>query len=146
MEHNVCLEIRKFDNEIRRKIESLRSAETLNGMTAMHGWIISYLIENSDSPIYQKDIEDTFKIRPSSVTSLLKLMEKNGLIVRRSVEADARLKRIEPTDKAYSCYMSLREEIDRMQELMIRDVSDEEMKHFYRVIAKFRSNLTKGEN
>ena len=73
-------------------------------------------------------------------------MEKNGLIVRESVKTDARLKKIQPTKKAYDCYMNLRGEIDKMQELMISGVSDEDMAHFFRIIERFRSNLNKGEN
>ena len=50
--------------------------------------------------MYQKDIEEEFRIRKSTVTGILKLLEKNGFIRRESVPQDARLKRIVPTARA----------------------------------------------
>ena len=50
--------------------------------------------------VYQKDIEEEFRIRKSTATGILQLMEKNGFISRESSKKDARLKRIVPTPKA----------------------------------------------
>lgn len=52
--------------------------------------------------IFQKDIEREFKIKGSSVTSVLNNLEKNGYILRKSVERDKRLKQIVLTEKAES--------------------------------------------
>ena len=62
-------------------------------LTAMHGWILGYLCRNEHKDIFQKDIEAEFKICRSTVTNILKLMEKKGYIKRESVPYDARLKK-----------------------------------------------------
>ena len=67
-------------------------------LTAMHGWILGYLCRNEDKDIFQKDIEAEFKICRSTVTNILKLMEKKGYIRRESVPYDARLKKLVLTD------------------------------------------------
>lgn len=141
MDRTLSLEIRKLDNEVRQRVIALSSPEKIDNITAMHGWIIGYLMEHVGEDVFQRDLEQNFKIRPSSVSSLLKLMEKNGLIMRKSVAYDARLKKIELTAKAYECNMQRRKDIMKIETQMKRGVSDEELAVFFNVIAKFRSNL-----
>ena len=77
-------------------------------LTPMQKHILKFiLLETMHRDLYQKDVEEEFKIRRSTTTGILQLMEKNGFIYRESVAKDARLKRIIPTKKAEA----LREQI-----------------------------------
>ena len=58
------------------------------------------LLESAHKPIFQRDIEEAFQIRRSTVTGIIKLIEQKGYITRTSVESDARLKQLVPTEKA----------------------------------------------
>lgn len=60
-------------------------------------------------PVYQRDIEEQFHIRRSSVTALLKAMEQDGFITRTAVARDARLKSLALTDKGRACSRRLRD-------------------------------------
>ena len=57
--------------------------------------------------VYQRDIEQWFNIRRSSVTALLQGMEQDGFITRCAVEKDARLKRLVATDKGRACHVEI---------------------------------------
>ena len=81
-------------------------------LTAMHGWILGYLCRNEDKDIFQKDIEAEFKICRSTVTNILKLMEKKGYIRRESVPYDARLK--EDLDTFYRVIDQLKSNVKNM--------------------------------
>src|SRR5699024_12075049 len=61
---------------------------------------IIYYLANSHDNVYQRDIEKEFNIRRSTEINILKTMEKNNLIWRKSVKSDSRLKRIILSDKA----------------------------------------------
>ena len=52
------------------------------------------LLETMHKDLYQKDIEEEFQIRKSTVTGYVQLMEKNGYLTRESVKGDARKKRL----------------------------------------------------
>ena len=58
----------------------MAQARSLNidEVTVMHGWILAYLEDNREREIYQKDIEGKFGINRSTVTNIVKLMEKKG--------------------------------------------------------------------
>ncbi len=113
----------------------------VDSVTGTHGWVIRYLYDNREKDIFQKDIEKTFGIRRSTVTVMLKTMEKNGLITRTSVESDARLKKITPTDKALDLHYKISCEIDDFEEQMTRGISDEEIESFILTLQKIKNNL-----
>ena len=75
------------------------------------------------------------------MTEILNGMEKNGLITRTSVESDARLKKITPTDKALDLHYKISCEIDDFEEQMTRGISDEEIESFILTLQKIKNNL-----
>ncbi|MBR5520462.1 MAG: MarR family transcriptional regulator [Oscillospiraceae bacterium] len=80
-------------------LDSAFERHDLSGMQArMLGFIA--MRNKADAKVYQRDIEAEFKIRRSSVTSVLNTMEKNGYILRMPSDTDARLKEIILTEKA----------------------------------------------
>lgn len=113
--------------------------------TAYHGRIIGYLFDNRDKDIYQKDIENRFGIRRSTVTKVLQLMESNGLITRTSVISDARLKKLSLTEKAISMHERFRGEIDRFEEAISDGLTPEEIESFFSVTEKIYKNILKQE-
>jgi len=69
------------------------------------------------------------------------LMEKNGLLVRESVEGDRRLKRLTLTQKAIDLHQQVLAEIDQTEQLLRQDIPDEEITAFLKTLNKIRSNL-----
>lgn len=89
-----------------------------NGLTSIQTRILEYLrhVEEEGSSVFQKDIEDVFRIKKSSVTSVLQTLEKKGLIVRESVPQDARVKKLVLTDKARRMQSCTYQKIGKMEE------------------------------
>ncbi len=113
--------------------------------TAYHGRIIGYIFDRRNEDVFQKDIENRFGIRRSTVTKLLQLMEANGLIKRTSVLSDARLKKITLTEKAVSMHEHFRNEIDKFEEALTKGLTPEEIESFFSVTEKIYNNLTEQE-
>ncbi len=91
--------------------------------------------------VFQRDLEARFNIRRSTATGILKLMEKNGLIVRETVEYDARLKRLVLTEKAVKLHETIVREIDIIENTMRQGLSQEEFDSFFNTIEKIKKNL-----
>ena len=92
-------EIKAIDHLMQREIQKSASQMGVDKVTVMHGWIIGFLMSASGD-VYQKDIESHFAISRSTVTNIVKCMEKKGYIKRESVDSDARLKKLVPSEKA----------------------------------------------
>ena len=71
-------QLRRVNNLIFRRIGQISRANGVEAVTPMHGWIMEYLYRNSDTPVFQRDIEREFSITRSTVTNILQLMERKG--------------------------------------------------------------------
>ena len=94
-----------------------------------------------DKDIFQKDIEATFSIRRSTATGLLQCLEGNGFVKRVSVDYDARLKKIVLTTKAHEFKELLESHIQKMEEILVKDLEPQEVDDLIRIIGKIKKNL-----
>ncbi len=107
----------------------------------LNGWIIGYLYHHRDLDVFQRDLQAAFSIRRSTVTGILQLMEKNGLVTRSSVESDARLKKISLTPKAVAMHENIVNSIRKTEESISKGLTEEEKQTFLRICGKIRANL-----
>ncbi len=138
---NVIFKIRKVSNLMKRHAEEIINKNHDYNLTSRHIIIAKYLHENQHKDIFQKDIEEEFCIRRSTVTSILNLMEKNGMIRRERVDCDARLKKIILTDKAKAIHNKIVSEIIDMEEKILKGINDEELKQFCKTLEKIKDNI-----
>lgn len=95
--------------------------------------------------MFQKDIENRFGIRRSTVTKVLQLMESNGIVKRTAVMSDARLKKITLTEKGVSMHEHFRREIDSFEKMLSAGLTNEELDSFFTIMEKIYNNLTEQE-
>ncbi len=138
---HVGYHLRRLDNLLMRNTMAQARSMNLDEVTVMHGWILSYLYENQERDIYQKDIETQFGINRSTVTNIVKLMEKKGLINRESVPRDARLKKLVLTEKGIWAKKVSYEAVQATEKQIVLGISEEELNYFFKLIEKMRKNL-----
>ena len=137
----IGLEVKILGSLIDREIRAKVAVDNLDKMTNMHGHIIGFLMYNSDREIFQRDIEKRFMISDASVSEILKLMEKNGLIERKPVERDGRLKKIVLTDKAIAMHDEVKASIDSVEREIDGLITEEERAEFDRIAMKLIEKL-----
>ena len=96
----ILLEFITLTNLLKRFADSSNAKKYADKMTSTNGWVIGYISRNHDRDVFQRDLEENFLIRRSTVSKILKLMEQKDLIRRESVDYDARLKKLVLTPKA----------------------------------------------
>ena len=134
------MDIGKIINHLSSRLRS-RSQEvhTTLGIGSAQGKILNFiLVESVLHPVYQKDIEKEFSLRPPTVTEMLKSLEARELILRIPDEQDGRFKQIVFTEKAAAVKDK---EIHETEELLLRGISEEELKEFIRITEKMLQNL-----
>lgn len=102
--------------------------------------IMEYLAE-TEGKIYQKDIEKEFQLRKSTISGILDTMQKNGIIDRIEDKEDFRSKQIELTEKGKKNYYEVIKEILKMEELIAKNISKQDVETFFRVTEKIKENL-----
>lgn len=133
--------IKAINHLMQRKIFTSAAEDGLDKITVMHGWIIGYLINNDEKDIYQKDIESKFSISPSTVTNILKLMEKKGYIKRTSVDSDARLKKISLTESGKQIGTVIVNAFWENEQFVSNILNEEEREMFFILANKLRHGL-----
>ena len=142
-EKAIGMEIRKLVNFIHRNIKSSKTEEDEHHITKMHGMIIGFLNNSKDEDVFQKDIEKNFSMRRSTTSKMLKSMEDKGLIKRISIETDARVKKLQLSEKGQSLVEEVTREYQRIENLLIEGLTEEELEQFFKTIHKMQQNMLK---
>ena len=111
-------------------------------LTTMQKHVLKFiLLETMHRDLYQKDIEEEFQIRKPTVTGILKLMEKRGLIYREEASHDARCKKIIATEKGAGMEEQVLRDILEMEHLVTRGIPQRELEAFIATGMKMINNL-----
>lgn len=129
--------VSNYFNHCRADIQKKVYPDTLN---ASNGYIISFLCEYDDRDIFQRDIEKEFDLSRSTVSTVLKELEKEGLIERKAVMSDARLKKVVPTQAARIINDACSKELTRFFYDLASDLTDEDVRTFEKVLTILKKN------
>lgn len=135
--------IHMLSHQMKRNSNGMESVIENDELTVMQKHVLKFvLLESLHRDLYQKDIEEEFQIRKSTVTGILKLMEKHGYIYRESVEKDARLKKIVPTPKAEELRPILLKHIAFTENYLTKGISEEDVITCKKVLCQMYHNLS----
>ena len=112
------------------------------GLSPANFGVIAFLWENRDRDIYQKDLEEQMKVQRSTISKMLQMMEKKGIVQRRPVDHDARLKKITLSEAVQDSIQSWMAGAGQMEQQATRGFSEEELDELIRLINKMKQNFT----
>ena len=133
--------IHKVAHKMKREINH---ANQKLGVSGVQGRIIGYVrCESKNRDVFQKDIEEHFELRGSSVTSTLQNLEKMGFIVRESIPTDQRLKRIVLTKKALDIHNQITKNIEQVEKEAFSSINKEEEQFLSDLLKRILNNIEK---
>ena len=109
--------------------------------TRMQCATLHYLRLHQNEDVFQKDLEAVFSISGATVTNILKVMEKDGLITRVPMEKDARLKKLQMTEKGLQYDKAAYANVIRLEEGMEKDFTEEELTRFREYLDRLTQNI-----
>ena len=111
------------------------------GLTGMQFAIVSFIAkESTERDVFQKDLEQKFDIRKSTVTGILNTMERDGLLLRETVPYDARLRKMMLTEKALQAKVNTEQVIESVETQLSKGLSQEEIVTFLDILEKISKN------
>lgn len=140
-EKQMHFQLHRTSRLIKRYIDNSHTKSYIDNVTGNHGYIIGFIYENRDRDIFQRDIENEFNLRGSTVTNMLNLMEKNGLIERKSVDGDRRLKKIVLTQKALEIQQLVISDFEKLEKTISKGIDKKDIEVFFSVLEKINSNI-----
>ena len=109
--------------------------------TRMQCATLHYLRRHQDEDVFQKDLEAAFSISGATVTNILKVMEKDGLITRVPMEKDARLKKLVMTEKGMQYDKVAYSNVARLEAGMEKGFTEEEITRFREYLDRLTQNI-----
>ncbi|WP_125115136.1 MarR family winged helix-turn-helix transcriptional regulator [Agathobaculum sp. Marseille-P7918] len=133
-------ELGMLGNLLKRQMICTTGKGEMENITGMQSMILWFLMQTTE-PRFQRDVETQFRIRRSTATGILNLMEEHGLLLREPVEQDRRLKRLVLTDRAKALYERIQQAMVQTEALMEEGIDPEDLAVWFRVCDKIRANL-----
>lgn len=134
-------EILSLSNLLYRKIEYDKKKSGIYDLQYVQGGIIKYIKENPQKDIFPRDIVKRFCLTRSTVAGILQKMEQNGYIEMQSYPGDARLKKIVLTEKGDEASHLVIQHIQRMERLLVKDMTADDIDCLFQLTQKIRENL-----
>jgi DNA-binding MarR family transcriptional regulator len=142
MKRNIIAEIIKISHLLRRQVGCGSMNEDFHNRIGITGVrMVKYLAGNMDKDIFQKDIEEVFSLRASSVSATLKKLEGKGFITKEAVDYDARLKRIRLTDKALDLHKEKILQFENIERKIEKTLTENEINELGRLLDKLSEAL-----
>ncbi len=114
------------------------------GITGKQAKVLFFIIRHRDMPINQKDIENFFMIRSSSITSIMGYLEESGFIRRYADTHDGRAKRIEVTNRGLDLHNIIVEIRDEHERIATGGLTAEERTLLRELMLKVVENISPG--
>jgi len=142
MNNNIIAEIIKISHLLRRQVGCMNNNEDFHSRLGITGVrIVKYLAVNKEKDVFQKDIEDYFSLRASSVSATLKKLENKEFIIKEAVDYDARLKRIKLTEKAFNLHAEKVLQYENLEKSIEESMTLEEINELDRLLKKLAKAL-----
>lgn len=117
------------------------------GLSSIQSRMLGYIYfqNKQNRQVFQRELEEVFKIRKSSVSSVLQTLEKKGYLSREIVKGDARQKMLVITEHGIEMQTTVMRRLDSL-ETMVRDaLSPEDLQAFFACIEKIETRLKEAE-
>ena len=123
--------INKISNRLKRRSLTVQKSV---GVSGSQGNILNFIMMESEvRPVYQKDVEEEFGLRPSTASEVLKLLEGQDMYGYQMIQ-----------QRSASIGQALRQEIEGSETLLLRGISEKERETFLRIAEKMLKNLDSG--
>ncbi|HEY8423782.1 MAG TPA: MarR family transcriptional regulator [Clostridia bacterium] len=119
-----------------------------HGLTGKQFLLLRFFYQNQDQKehILQTKIQNNFRLRRSTITSVLQTLEKKGMIVRKTDETDQRKKVVIMTDQAKDIIERIEQDAKKSDDMLLSIFSDEEYNSLVDMLDRICENLVKNTN
>lgn len=111
------------------------------GITQEQSHTLGYIYRHQEKGISQKDIMKTFDRKGSTVSSILKNLEKRDLVYRKVNPEDTRSKILKLTDEGITLVESFTKVFDEIEERMILNFAEEDKIKLKEYLEQMMKNL-----
>ena len=115
-----------LDTTMRRYIDTYSHKKEHESLTGTNTWVIQFIADHKDGPVYLRDIERRFGITRSTASKVVDMLVRNGFVERHTGETDARLRRLTLTAKSENLLADIRADHEAMEAVLTKGFTQNE--------------------
>ncbi|MCD8148306.1 MAG: MarR family winged helix-turn-helix transcriptional regulator [Clostridiales bacterium] len=138
-------EVSYLANLVGRAIDQKLTRLRAENVTGSNAGIIGFIAKSGEQPVCQKDLEKHFGVTRATASKVVSRMVRNGLIERRSVPGDARLKQLVLTERSKELLDQTGVEFHNIEDTLREGFTEKELKQFYSYIHRMQENMIQKE-
>ncbi len=144
MERSLMKEIGFLDHIIRKYVAHGHEPHKVFNYTQLQ--VIRYLFGHDGEDVCQKDLEQETGLKKASMTGCLNALEEKGAICREKARDDGRKNFIRLTEQSKRYGVEFEERGKKLESLIENNISEKDLKVFYKVADQIRENIREAEN
>lgn len=113
------------------------------GLTASQGQVLSFLLNNVDKTINQKDIEKALLLTNPTVSGILNRLEQKGFIEKVITPHDNRYKIIKLTPSSIAMKQVMIQKLKQAEQFILKDFTSEEKEQLALFLSRIVQNMSK---
>ena len=139
----ICIKV--LNSLIQRELDERCKLMAGDMISGVNGLIMGYILRRGGN-VYQRELEDEFGLTRSTISKVVNLMERKGLIERAAAEHDARQRVIILTDAAREMARGLQEEGRRISERLLSGFDEGETDVLAGFIDRMMQNMRREDD
>lgn len=139
--YRIGWQIKVLSNLIKREVGNFGCDKYQDELTGNNMFIIGYLARHREEDVFQKDLEEFFSVRRSTMSTIILRMEQKGFLSRESVSHDARLKKLVLTEKGAQIHEMIESKIEDTEKKLSSGLTEHEKQTLFHLLEKLRQNL-----
>ena len=139
--YRIGWQIKVLSNLIKREVGNFGCDKYQDELTGNNLFIIGYLARHREEDVFQKDLEEFFSVRRSTMSTIILSMEQKGFLSRESVSHDARLKKLVLTEKGEQIHEMIESKIEDTEKKLSSGLTEDEKQTLFHLLEKLRQNL-----
>ena len=139
--YRIGWQIKVLSNLIKREVGNFGCDKYQDELTGNNMFIIGHLARHREEDVFQKDLEEFFSVRRSTMSTIILRMEQKGFLSRESVSHDARLKKLVLTEKGEQIHEMIESKIEDTEKKLSSGLTEHEKQTLFHLLEKLRQNL-----
>jgi DNA-binding MarR family transcriptional regulator len=103
---------------------------------------IFILLEENGGSMTQRDLEDQLDLSKSTLSGVLRTMEKNGFVEKVASDTDRRIMVVTLTDEGGEIYSEAMKRFEELDRKIFDGLDEEEMAALSKALVKIRNNIS----
>ncbi|MGN0478512.1 MAG: MarR family winged helix-turn-helix transcriptional regulator [Hominenteromicrobium sp.] len=130
-----------LDSTMRRFVDTYSHKRENEQLTGANVWVIQFIADNRDGPVYMRDVERHFGITRSTASKVVDMLVRKGFVERHTGETDARLRRLTLTPQAEAMLQTIREDHEMLESVLLRGFTANERETLLTYLHRMKENV-----